>query len=194
MTKGAVQVPVALSYAGTSPVGCDGPSKPGVSAKLDLSSSARDGFLAMAFKVSVRLAIVPPDAPPAILRTRPLTRGAGWPWRRTASACKNRTPRSNGIESNPQLNVMRAPEALAAASCSSIISRIQPGILGRTDQRANLGQLVGAAPRHRPFWRIGAASIMGCQIFCHEAAGKAGCAIDDDVELARFCHDHPPFK
>src|SRR3546814_14047584 len=63
ITKGAVQVPVAPSYSGISPVGWDGPSKPGVSAKEDLRRRASDGVFAMAFSVSVRLAIVPHDAP-----------------------------------------------------------------------------------------------------------------------------------
>src|SRR3546814_16879702 len=77
ITKGAVQVPVAPSYSGISPVGWDGPSKPGVSAKEDLRRRASDGFFAMAFSVSVRLALVPPDAPPAILRTRSAERRGG---------------------------------------------------------------------------------------------------------------------
>ena len=77
--------------------------------------------------VAFRLAAVPPENVPFILRTRPRTRGAGAPKRLTIWSCSISTPRSNGMESKPQLNTMRAPLAWAAAWWASIIWRIQAG-------------------------------------------------------------------
>ena len=73
------------------------------------------GFLAAFFIVAVRLAAVPPEKVPCIARTRPLTRGAGEPWRFTASCCSISTPRSKGIESNPLEKQIRDPLLLAAS-------------------------------------------------------------------------------
>ena len=85
------------------------------------------GFFAAFFIVAVRLAAVPPEKVPCIARTRPLTRGAGLPWRVIASSCSISTPRSKGIESNPLEKQMRAPLALALSWCRSICSRIHAG-------------------------------------------------------------------
>ncbi len=52
------------------------------------------------------------------------------------------------------------------------------------DKAANLGQLVEAAARHRPFGRVLAALVVVREIFGDEAAGKACRAVDDDVEIA----------
>ena len=60
------------------------------------------------------LATVPPEAPPRIAFTRIFTLVQGSPKRRTASCCRNITPRSDGIESKPQQCTMRAPLARAA--------------------------------------------------------------------------------
>src|SRR3546814_6167833 len=60
----------------------------------------------------------------------------------------------------------------------------------RADQAANFGQLVEAAPRHRPFWRVLAALVMLREIFGDEPAGEAGRALDDDVEIAGRSDEH----
>ncbi len=86
-----------------------------------------EGVLATALTVAVRLAAVPPENVPCIARTRPFTRGAGAPNRATASFWSISTPRSKGIESKPLEKQMRAPLALAASWCASIISRIHAG-------------------------------------------------------------------
>ena len=83
--------------------------------------------MATASKVALALAAVPPDRVPRMSRTRPLTRKAGVPNTRLASSCTKKAPSSNGTESNPHENTMRAPLAFAAASCLSIISRIHSG-------------------------------------------------------------------
>ena len=70
---------------------------------------------------------MPPENVPRMSRTRPLTREAGAPNTRLASSCTKNAPSSNGTESKPQENTMRAPLAFAAASCLSIICRIQIG-------------------------------------------------------------------
>ncbi len=127
MTNGATQTPSASSIMGLLPCGCGGPSKPGVSENELRSKSITRGSLLAAAMVAFRLAAVPPEKVPFILRTRPRTRLAGWPKRAFISVCNISTPRSNGIESKPQENTIRAPLALARASCASIIWRIQAG-------------------------------------------------------------------
>ena len=77
--------------------------------------------------VALKLAAVPPEKVPFILRTRPRTREAGVPKRCCISPCSINTPRSKGMESKPQENTIRAPLACAAAWCASIIWRIQAG-------------------------------------------------------------------
>jgi len=57
----------------------------------------------------------------------------------------------------------------------------------RADQAPNLGQLVGAASRHRPFDRT-RRTIVQQQILGDQATGIAGGAVDNDVELAGFAH------
>ena len=49
------------------------------------------------------------------------------PWRATASCWSISTPRSKGIESNPEEKQIRAPLALAASWCCSIFSAIHAG-------------------------------------------------------------------
>ena len=58
------------------------------------------------------LAAVPPESVPVMSRTRPLTRAAGAPNAFFASSCAQNTPSSNGSESKPQENTMRAPLVL----------------------------------------------------------------------------------
>jgi hypothetical protein len=129
MTNGATQMsaPSASSTMGLLPEGWRGPVKPGVSANGSRSRSSTPGSLAAAASVALRLAAVPPEKVPFILRTRPRTRFAGWPKRAFISVCSRNTPRSNGIESKPHENTMRAPLAFAWASCASIMRRIQAG-------------------------------------------------------------------
>ena len=74
-----------------------------------------------------KLANVPPEKPPFILRTRPRTESAGAPKRSCMVCCKKKTPRSNGMESKPQENTMRAPLCLAASPYLAIIAAIQFG-------------------------------------------------------------------
>ena len=73
------------------------------------------GLLAAAFIVAVRLAAVPPEKVPCMVRTRPRTRGAGEPCRATPSFCSMRTPRSKGMESKPDEKVILEPDFPAAA-------------------------------------------------------------------------------
>ena len=77
MMKGATQTPISSSSMGLWPVGWRGPSKPGVSEKGFLSKSITPGCVAAAAMVALKLAAVPPEKVPFILRTRPRTRGAG---------------------------------------------------------------------------------------------------------------------
>ena len=127
MTNGAAHEPSACSNIGLAPEGWRGPSKPGVSENgLRSNSSTRGSFCAAAM-VAFRLAAVPPEKVPFILRTRARTRLAGLPKRACISCCSIHTPRSNGIESKPQENTMRAPLLRACASWASIIWRIQAG-------------------------------------------------------------------
>ena len=109
------------------PEGWLGPSKPGVRPNELRSTLISLGFFATAFIVSVIDATVPPDAPPAIARTRPRIRGEGLPVRFSTSFCVIITPRSKGMESNPLEKQMRAPLACAASENWSIFSRIQVG-------------------------------------------------------------------
>lgn len=73
------------------------------------------------------LAIVPPLAPPFIAFTRSATEVHGTPNSARACCWVNHTPRSDGIESNPQACTIRAPLASASAWWASIIARIQCG-------------------------------------------------------------------
>ncbi len=77
--------------------------------------------------VANALAIVPPENPPFMTRTRPRTWRSGTPKRRTASSCRNTTPRSKGMESKPHEKTMRAPLARAGACSRGIICAIQTG-------------------------------------------------------------------
>ena len=96
-------------------------------AKGSLRIDTRLRSCATASKVTLALAEVPPENFQLRSRTRPLTRGAGAPNTRLASSCTKNAPSSNGMESKPQENMMRAPLALAAASCLSIICFSQIG-------------------------------------------------------------------
>ena len=127
ITKGAAHWPRSSSSIGRLPDGCFGPWKPGVSENGSRSNSSTRGLAAAAAMVAFRLAAVPPEKVPFILRTRPRTRLAGWPKRERISFCSIHTPMSNGMESKPQENTMRAPLAFAVASCASTIWRIQAG-------------------------------------------------------------------
>jgi hypothetical protein len=91
------------------------------------SRSSTPGSRGAAAIVAFRLAAVPPEKVPFILRTRPRTRLAGGRTAASSRSCSINTPRSNGIESKPHENTMRAPLARAAASWASIIWRIQAG-------------------------------------------------------------------
>jgi hypothetical protein len=71
------------------------------------------------------LATVPPLKLPFILRTNSLTELQGRPKRSIACSCRNRQPRSDGIESKPQECTIRAPVSTARASWASIMRRIQ---------------------------------------------------------------------
>ena len=112
---------------GLLPEGCLGPVKPGVSENGSRSKVSTFGSLAAAANVAFRLAAVPPENVPFILRTRPRTRLAGPPKLAFISFCSISTPRSNGMESKPQENTMRAPLAWAVAWWASIIWRIHTG-------------------------------------------------------------------
>ena len=86
-----------------------------------------EGSFFAAAMVARKLARVPPDQTPFMPRTRPLTRLQGAPVRSMACCCRKNTPRSKGMESNPQENTMRAPLLLAASPWASIICCIQLG-------------------------------------------------------------------
>ena len=73
------------------------------------------------------LATVPPLAPPLAPCTRSPIRVHGAPKRARASRWVNHTPRSLGIESNPQAWTRRAPDATASSWWASIIARIHCG-------------------------------------------------------------------
>ena len=64
--------------------------------------------MATASKIARPLAAVPPENVPRMSRTRPLTRAVGAPNTRFASSCTKKAPSSNGTESKPQENTMRA--------------------------------------------------------------------------------------
>ena len=64
------------------------------------------------------------------------------------------------------------------------IGHDQRRIRRRADRVADGGELVLAAPGHRPF-QTGVALVMRGEIFGDELAGEAGGAIDDDVEFRR---------
>lgn len=123
--KGPTSAPTSSSKAVSLPDGWAGPVKPGVRAKGLIISWNRAGLRRMASMVAAPLAAVPPDRPPRMFRTRPFTRGTGWPRRRLAVSSANRTPSSKGMESKPQEKRMRAPEALAASWWAATISAIQ---------------------------------------------------------------------
>jgi hypothetical protein len=74
--------------------------------------------------VSIPLAIVPPDSPPRCSPYSAVTLRAGRPNRAMNACCAAQVPRSEGIESNPQVWTIRAPVARACAWWASIIRRI----------------------------------------------------------------------
>ena len=69
-------------------------------------------------------AMVPPLAPPFMAWTRMATRSHGAPRRSVARCWVNHTPRSDGMESNPQACTIRAPDASAWPWWASIMARI----------------------------------------------------------------------
>ena len=79
MMNGAAQLFRSSSKIGLCPVGCLGPSKPGVSENGSLSQPMISGCVAARFMVSPNDAAVPPENVPFILRTRPRTREKGLP-------------------------------------------------------------------------------------------------------------------
>ena len=83
--------------------------------------------LATASNVALALAAVPPESVPRMSRTRPLTRETDAPNTRLASVWTKNAPSSNGSESKPHENKIRAPLAFACSPCASIICRIQIG-------------------------------------------------------------------
>ena len=107
--NGAVQDCRSSSNSGLLPRGCFGPVNPGVSANGSFRIATRLRSLATASNVALALAAVPPESVPRMSRTRPLTRAAGAPNTRLASSCTKNAPSSNGTESKPQENTMRAP-------------------------------------------------------------------------------------
>ena len=83
MTKGPVQDFGGLVVGGAHPPsGCAGPRKPGVSANGSAISRASAGRGRSPRPWPARWPSVPPEKPPFITRTRPRTRGSGWPKRR----------------------------------------------------------------------------------------------------------------
>ena len=96
-----------------------------------LAAKARGSAVVMpvaaAANEALALASVPPENVADMSRTRVLTRLAAAPKTFFASSCTKNTPSSNGMESKPQENMMRAPLDFAVASCASIIWRIQTG-------------------------------------------------------------------
>ena len=127
ITKGATQLSITSSYIGLCPGGWSTPEKSCVNANGFIKVATKPGSLAAAAIVSLKLASVPPDQVPFIPRTRPLTRGTTAPSCSTAACCTKYTPKSNGIESKPQENTIRAPLTLACSPCASIICFIQAG-------------------------------------------------------------------
>ena len=69
----------------------------------------------------IMLAMVPPLTPPREPFTRMATRVHGSPNASSAACWVNHTPRSDGIESNPQEWTMRAPLRSASAPWASIM-------------------------------------------------------------------------
>ena len=121
MMKGATQTPMTSSNMGLWPAGWRGPSKPGVSENGFFKRSMTPVCVAAAAMVALKLAAVPPENVPFILRTRPRTRCAGLPKRWVISSCTINTPKSKGLESKPQEKTKRAPLFSAAAWCWSIM-------------------------------------------------------------------------
>ena len=73
------------------------------------------------------LLFVPPLAPPFMAFTRMAILVHGSSKRADACPCVNHTPRSDGIESKPQVCTMRAPFASAVVECVSIMRCIHWG-------------------------------------------------------------------
>lgn len=71
--------------------------------------------------------MVPPLAPPFMRWTRMEICSHGAPKASSARCWVNQTPRSDGIESNPQAWTTRAPDAWASAWWASIMRRIHWG-------------------------------------------------------------------
>ena len=129
MTKGATQPSKSGSYSASFTFGCRavkpwpvGQSEYGFASCLRVFGSA-----AASLNAFIALATVPPENPPLMALTRNLTRVQGFPKRRTDSRWRKCTPRSDGIESKPQLWTMRAPDLRAAASYFAIIRWIHWG-------------------------------------------------------------------
>ena len=80
----------------------------------------------MSSTIPTTLAMVPPLAPPPLLPGPPMTYDtlscSDAPASRRASTASS-APRSLGIESKPAWCTMNAPDARAASSCASIMSR-----------------------------------------------------------------------
>ena len=72
-------------------------------------------------------AAVPPENSPSITLTLALTLFDVRPVCFFTSFCKNKTPRSNGILSNPHEKTILAPVSFALLLCLEITSCIHPG-------------------------------------------------------------------
>ncbi len=129
ITNGAAHWPDAESRAGVVTFGCFGPDlMPSGARAKGLARVARSsGSVRVSSTTLSRLATVPPLAPPFIAFTRIAIWVHGSPKRRSAACWVNQTPRSDGIESKPQVWTMRAPEASAVAEWASIMRCIHCG-------------------------------------------------------------------
>ena len=72
-------------------------------------------------------AAVPPENSPSMTLTLALTLLDVLPVCFLTSSCKNKTPKSNGMLSNPHEKTILAPVSFALSLCSEIIPCIHPG-------------------------------------------------------------------
>ena len=115
------------SSIGLLSVGCSGPVKPSESANGLARIPKSSGFSFNAAIVAPSEAAVPPENSPFIALTLPLTLEAGLPCLLITSFCKNKTPKSKGMLSNPQEKTILEPDSFAISPSSLIFSCIQPG-------------------------------------------------------------------
>ena len=125
--NGATHVSNFSSRIGLLSAGCSGPVKPSESANGLAKTAKSSGFSFRAAIVAPRDAAVPPENSPFIPLTLPLTFEEGLPCLYITSFCKNRTPKSKGILSNPHENTILDPDSFAKSLSSFIFSCIHPG-------------------------------------------------------------------